>query len=188
MTTVCLVRHNETDWNSEGRYQGREDIVLNANGKIQADCCANYLKQYEWDFIVTSPLKRAKETAYIISEKIGTIDVLGISDFTERDYGAASGLTVQERANKFPDGNIPGQEDWQHLKERSMNALINIVNKYEGMRIIIISHGGVINSILLVISNGEIGTGKTKLKNACMNTIHYIDGCCEIELYKETGS
>ncbi|MDB5085743.1 MAG: yhfR, partial [Bacilli bacterium] len=71
MTTVCLVRHGETDWNAEGRLQGRQDTELNENGRKQAKLAGIHLKNEQWDAIVTSPLKRAKETAQIIATELG---------------------------------------------------------------------------------------------------------------------
>lgn len=187
MTTVCVIRHGETDWNCAGRIQGREDIELNEKGKAQAKSCANYLKQFQqWDIIVTSPLKRARETAQIISAQLGSIPVTEIYDFTERDFGVASGLTAQEAETKFPDGNVLGWEEFDVLKNRAMNAMKNIVDKYEGMNIIVISHGGLINSILSYITDGDIGTGKTILKNMCINRFNYDGENWELELFNYT--
>ena len=186
MTTICLIRHGETDWNYEGRLQGRENIELNENGRFQANCCANYLTLYSWDVIVTSPLKRARETAQIISEKTGIKAIVEIEELVERDYGKASGLTVQERKEMFPDGNVEGQEDWNHLKDRAMNAITHLVGRYTGKRMIVVSHGGVINAILSAITNGEIGTGKTVLKNACVNILHFDGEKWKIELCNHT--
>ena len=52
---ICLIRHGETDWNVIGRLQGREDIPLNENGKIQARQCGLSLKSMNWTAIITSP-------------------------------------------------------------------------------------------------------------------------------------
>lgn len=67
---ICLVRHGETEWNSEGILQGKTDIPLNDLGIQQAEECADYLSQFQWDVVITSPLKRAKQTAEIINKKI----------------------------------------------------------------------------------------------------------------------
>ncbi|MDS8744534.1 histidine phosphatase family protein, partial [Streptococcus pneumoniae] len=68
MTTICLIRHGETEWNKIGRIQGTTDVPLNEKGKLQAQACGSHLMNKAWDVIVTSPLKRAKETAAIINE------------------------------------------------------------------------------------------------------------------------
>ncbi len=61
MTNVYFLRHGETDWNLEGRTQGRTDIPLNRNGELQAKESGEALKYKEIDVIITSPLKRAKK-------------------------------------------------------------------------------------------------------------------------------
>lgn len=61
MTNVYFLRHGETDWNLEGRTQGRTDIPLNRNGELQAKESGEALKDKEIDVIITSPLKRAKK-------------------------------------------------------------------------------------------------------------------------------
>ena len=66
---ICIVRHGETDWNLDGRIQGQMDIPLNSNGRIQAELCATAINFEKWDVIVSSTLKRAKETAEIIANK-----------------------------------------------------------------------------------------------------------------------
>ena len=71
ITKICIVRHGETDWNAQGRLQGRTDIPLNENGKVQAMKCGEFLAQNNWDAVITSPLKRARETAEIIANYMG---------------------------------------------------------------------------------------------------------------------
>ena len=54
MTTICLVRHGETDWNRLGKYQGREDVPLNDTGRDQARVTGRFLSRSAWDAIVSS--------------------------------------------------------------------------------------------------------------------------------------
>lgn len=187
MTTVCLIRHGETDWNREDRLQGREDVKLNDNGRRQALSCVAFLKQHSWDSIITSPLERAKETAYIIGKNICVKNIYEVHDFIERDFGAASGLLYNERKLRFPDGKIEGQEDRVTLTNRVMSALTKVANENNNKKIIIVSHGGVINSILAAITNNEIGSGKTKLKNTCLNLLNFSDGKWKIEFFNLTA-
>lgn len=64
---IYIVRHGQTDWNVEGKYQGRIDIELNVNGINQAKQISEKLKDIKFDKIFSSPLKRALQTAIIIS-------------------------------------------------------------------------------------------------------------------------
>src|SRR5512145_1907871 len=120
MTTICIIRHGETDWNSSGRLQGCEDIELNELGRLQAARLAAYLSKQKWDVIISSPLKRAYETARIIASHLSLPEIEQMEGLRERDYGAASGLLPDERHNRFPDGIIPGQEEFEHLRERAI--------------------------------------------------------------------
>ncbi len=184
-TVLCIVRHGETDWNAQGRLQGREDIELNESGREQALRIASYLKREQWDAVVSSPLKRAYETARIIAREL-SVSEIGIEEqITERDYGAASGLWPEERRSRFPDG-IPGQEDFEVLRQRAMAGLENIVNDHPGKRIVVISHGALTNSILYTLSGGEFGSFKTRLKNGCINQITLLNGTWTVDFYNKT--
>jgi uncharacterized phosphatase len=110
VTYLCLVRHGETDWNSLGKLQGRADIPLNKIGVLQAEECREVLKSSKWDVIITSPLKRAKETAEIINKELKS-PIVEMVDFIERYYGDAEVMTVKERLSTFPNRNYPKQED-----------------------------------------------------------------------------
>ena len=70
MTHLVLIRHGETDWNVEGRYQGQADPPLNAHGVAQSKELAEHLEIYGLDFLYSSPLKRAAQTAQIVSERL----------------------------------------------------------------------------------------------------------------------
>lgn len=111
-----MIRHGETDWNSLGRLQGRTDIPLNSKGILQAKECRQFSTNYEWDVIITSPLKRAKETAEIIN-KYSNIPLIEMDGFLERYYGDAEGMTAEERLTAFTNRNYPNQEDRDALNK-----------------------------------------------------------------------
>jgi uncharacterized phosphatase len=186
MTTICIIRHGETDWNSSGRLQGCEDIELNDQGRLQAAILAAYLSSQSWDVIISSPLKRACETARIIASYISIPNLILHEGLRERDYGEASGLLPDERHNRFPEGIIPGQEEFEHLRERAMRALDEIAEQHSGKRIIVVSHGAFTNSILYTISSGEFGSFKTRLKNGCLNLIVRSNNQWSVTYYNKT--
>ena len=180
-TTICLIRHGETDWNAQKRCQGREDIDLNNSGESQAAEIAKHLRKVNWDVVISSPLKRAATTARIIAQEL-ELELITINDkFIERDYGIASGLTFEQWKQSFPDSHIPGREDDETLKERVLDGLDEVVDKYKN--ILLVSHGAVINSLLKTISNGAIDIGETNIKNACINIIRYDGDMYTIDLY-----
>lgn len=172
MTQICLVRHGETDWNKEGRLQGRTDIPLNSIGRDQAMRCGYYLAESEWDIIISSPLLRAKQTAEILSLLLQK-PLITLEAFIERDYGEAEGLSAVERIRRFPNRLYPGQETRDVLTKRVMEGISFLHSRYCNNRIVLVAHGAVINTILAVISEGQIGSGKTTLHNACLSKIQF---------------
>jgi uncharacterized phosphatase len=183
---ICLIRHGETDWNIAGRLQGREDVPLNKNGELQAMNCGLALSKQTWKAVITSPLLRAKQTADIIAGVLGIREVYKDFDLIERDYGKASGLTPEERAELFPDGKFEGIENWEPLRDRICGAVIRNTEKFLPESIIIVSHGGAINSVLAELSGHEIGTGKTRLKNACINMLTYEERTLKIKFFNKS--
>lgn len=170
ITTICLVRHGETKWNALGKLQGSTDIPLNKRGVLQAEECGRFLKTEKWDVMITSPLLRAKQTAHIINEYIH-VPMIEMPAFKERSYGDAEGLMPKERQALFPDGIYPNQEDRISLTKRVIDGLTEINRRFPNEKVLLVAHGAVINAILYELSKGEIGSGKTKLINACISNI-----------------
>lgn len=184
MTLICLVRHGETEWNALKKIQGRTDIPLNEVGKKQAIACSRFLSAFQWDTIVTSPLQRAKQTAEIINESL-KIPLIVLDDFIERNYGDIEGLTIEERASMFPDFQCNNQESIEFVKKRVIEGLDKLHELYPRNNIIIVAHGGVINIILSILSNGEIGTGKSRLSNGSLSHIHNYEGQWKVKNYNQ---
>ncbi len=184
ITTICLIRHGETDWNAQRRIQGRTDIPLNEKGIQQARECRDFLKNSEWDLIITSPLKRAKQTAEIINEALN-IDVIEMDEFIEKSFGDVEGMTLQERRSAYPDRNYPNQEDDEAFSSRIQKGIEKIQEKYEHGKVILVAHGAVISTLLAILSDGKIGTGKTRLGNACISNIHFHEGMWLIKDYNQ---
>ncbi|MCI1881762.1 MAG: histidine phosphatase family protein [Sporolactobacillus sp.] len=171
MTVICLVRHGETDWNAKGKLQGREDVPLNSHGEAQAMRVGEYLQGSLFAAVFTSPLLRAKETALIVNHYVGHLPLIVSDKFTEKSYGAASGMTVDQRDRHFPDGRIPGMEPFERVAARVSAGLADIKGQYPHDSVLLVAHGGLINVILSLYSDGKIGTGKTKLYNTCISHI-----------------
>jgi uncharacterized phosphatase len=154
-----------------GKLQGREDIPLNERGEQQAMIVGRYLRGSTFSAVYSSPLLRAKETALICNHYVGHLPLFVNSNFIEKDYGRASGMTVNERDSHFPDGHIPGMEPFSSIQKRVMAGLDQIRGRYQDESVLLVAHGGLINVILATLSSGEIGTGKTKLFNTCISHI-----------------
>ncbi|MGI2326832.1 histidine phosphatase family protein [Planococcus sp. YIM B11945] len=171
MTIICLVRHGETDWNAEGRLQGSMDIPLNQNGIMQAKACSEHLQEVPWDFVVTSPLQRAKDTAEIINGNLN-LPLIVMDEFMERHFGDAEGMTLEDRRAIFPDKKYPNQETKLSLNTRLMEGIKKINDQFANSRVLLVAHGAVIDAILNAFSVGEEETF-TRLQNGCISHIHF---------------
>lgn len=158
MTTICLIRHGETAWNLEGRFQGRLDVPLNETGRSQAQDAAKVVQMKEWDLIFSSPLSRAYQTAEIVAQAVGIDEVQTCDEFAERDLGTASGHLYTEMDAKYPDGAFPGLETLDDLQTRVMRGFEMTVCRHLGKRIIIVAHAYSLNAILYTLSRGQVGT------------------------------
>lgn len=186
MTSVCLLRHGETDWNALGKLQGKTDIPLNQNGVKQAEESRAYLKDFEWDLIITSPLKRAKSTAEIINQDLD-LQLVEMEDFIERSFGEAEGLTKEERNTQFPKGNYPNMETREELQKRIQIGIDKIRVNYSDKKVLLVAHGAVINAILTLFSDGQIGSDKTLLLNACISNIEYVEEKWQVHDYNQVS-
>lgn len=96
-----ILRHGQTDLNRERRYQGSMDPPLNTLGIDQARRAASLLPE-SIDVLVSSPMRRALQTAEIISRHSG-VPVRVMPEFRERAFGVFEGLSKPEVKNLFPD-------------------------------------------------------------------------------------
>jgi len=182
---ICLIRHGETEWNSLGKFQGREDIPLNKNGIEQIQRAAHYLKKSRWDEIISSPLARAKMSAEIIRAEIGLQIIHEENDFMERDLGRISGMTKEEAERNFPDGNYEGLEPQEELQDRTINALTKWIRTFNEKNIIIMTHGAAINSLLTNLSGNKIEMGKAIPNNACITLLEKQGDTISIVFYNK---
>lgn len=111
--SIFLLRHGQTDWNNIDRCQGHTDIPLNETGKKMIEQVAVIFKRDigDIDYIVSSPLSRAYESALIFSNSIGYKEEIIIDElFIERSFDLAEGLLGEEIKLKFPNFDIPEME------------------------------------------------------------------------------
>lgn len=172
MTTFLFVRHGETDWNRELRFQGSRDIPLNDEGRAQARRLGEAWAE-GGDLLFSSPLSRARETAEILGRIRGWALRGTDARLVERHYGQGEGLTLAERKERFPDGVIPDVEPASSLHARARSFLDSMTLEHPGRTLVVVSHGGFINVVLSLVSRGEVGTGKTVLANASVSRVEY---------------
>ena len=159
MVKFYFVRHGETDWNAQGRFQGIENIPLNETGLLQAENCGKGFEQcgISFDYIVSSPLDRAKVTAEKIAEYVGIdpADVQIDKRLIERDFGEISGRKREDRERMFNDGKDYGMEPEAEVIGRMQQVMeaysdINSVGRTlsDTMHVIMVTHGASIRALL----------------------------------------
>lgn len=183
---IYLIRHGETDWNLQGKVQGREDIPLNDTGRMQAKKCADALHNTSVKTIVTSPLVRAVETSNIISTSFADAKVIIDDGLIERDFGDMSGMTYDRRKYFDRFGNEETMEPLDKLSKRLLDCIHKYAADYSDQDIVMVSHGAAINSVIMVLSEGEKGSGKTRLKNACISVLTYDDNRLQLDSFNLT--
>jgi broad specificity phosphatase PhoE len=154
-TTIALVRHGETDWNRERRFQGHNDTPLNDAGLAQAEELAERLDGQAFSVAYASPLARAAQTAEILARRLG-IEVRHDPGLKEVDVGSWGGLTVPEVEARFPDGygrwhdwRVTGWDDgetYDALSRRVVAALRDIAARHVGEHVLAVTHGGPIRA------------------------------------------
>jgi broad specificity phosphatase PhoE len=170
MGNLIVVRHGETNYNVEGRYTGSTDIELNEKGYEQARILAEKLKDISIDIIISSTLKRAKETARIISNEM-KLPVIETNELVEKCVGVYEGLTREEAKNKYPlmwEANSPeGAETLETVEKRVHKVLHTILNDYsEDKNVLIVTHGYISKIIYKYFNNAsEADFSKYVLKN-----------------------
>ena len=180
-TVIGLLRHGQTNWNIDFRLQGVTDIPLNETGIEQAKVAGAVLASAvergdSWDLILSSPLSRARDTAVMVGEAIGLSGVSIEDLLLERSFGEAEGLSHEEWKSKYSDTNhVPGGESLEQLEARSWILLQRLLDHHEGKRVLTVSHGALIRTLLRLVSKGEFPREGERLGNACLSVFEYTD-------------
>jgi len=157
VTEIILVRHGETEWNTQQIFRGRIDIELNETGIRQAELLAKHLSQLEIHAIYSSPLKRALKTAETIASyhNLNVEIAPGLIDF---DFGEWQGRPHQEVKDNYKELYVKwikhphqvkmrGGESLDDVRKRAISVVDNVISKYEGT-IALVSHR-VVNKVLI---------------------------------------
>jgi broad specificity phosphatase PhoE len=164
-TTIIFIRHGLTDWNEEGRWQGNEDIPLNATGIAQAKALGQRLANWPIQTLYSSDLKRAAQTAAILGKAVN-LQPIHDRSWRERDVGAFQGLTWEEIKIQYPNefqdmrtGNIdpPHGEDSYALHHRAVTAFSALASRHSGQMVAVVSHGGFLHTTLLHVLGLPVG-------------------------------
>ncbi len=177
---LLFVRHGQTDFNKNKLPQGQEiDAPLNETGIQQAEVAAASLPG-NIDFIVSSPLRRAFQTATILNKKLGATILLN-DDIKELRYGALAGHTWPEIEVLTGDHDVHqkdidiafdyrahGGDSAEDLKQRVAKFVTEMKTEYPSKTILVASHGGVIDAMHILYPQAQ----RIEADNA---TIHEFD-------------
>ena len=188
---LLLVRHGETDWNQQGRYQGQIDVSLNENGRLQSEKVAEFLKDVAIDKVFCSSLLRAKETAEIILRHHQNINLELNDGFKEINHGAWEAKVETDIEQEFPGGlqqwhqtpeefQMPDGENLQEVWQRTIEVYESIIEtalKNKLNTILVVAHGGT-NQILLchILGLSSKHFWNFRQSNCALNVIDYPKG------------
>lgn len=156
---ILLVRHGETDWNREQRFQGQIDVPLNSDGHLQAQKTAQFLQSVKIDRAFSSPLLRPKQTAEAILTDRG-IELTLIDDLKEISHGLWEGKLEREIKEEFPGElerwqrepdrvQMPGGENLQQVWLRAAHAWQQILQATQpGETVLVVAHDAVNKALL----------------------------------------
>jgi probable phosphoglycerate mutase len=158
---LLLVRHGETDWNRNGQFQGQIDVPLNDNGREQGKKAAEFLKDVQLDFAVTSPMLRPKETAELILKSHPNLELQLEHEFKEISHGLWEGCYEPDIEQSYPGlleqwkiapetVQMPEGENLEQVWERVAIAWNKIVQSYhqQTVTVLVVAHDAVNKAIL----------------------------------------
>ncbi|MDA1001416.1 MAG: histidine phosphatase family protein [bacterium] len=181
---LYLLRHGETAWNAERRIQGVSDTPLNEVGRAQAEALVTALKDRPIEFVATSPLRRARETAEILAEAL-SVSIEEVPGLSELDQGELEGKKIeelQEGYNGFFDlwertpaaVRMPGGETLGELQERAWAAMEELRERHAGRTFAAVSHNLAISTILCRILGMDLNQiRRLRQHNASLNIVEH---------------
>jgi uncharacterized phosphatase len=183
-TVFGLLRHGQTDWNIEFLLQGVTDIPMNETGIEQIKMAAKAIKAEDWDIVLTSPLSRARQTAEIIADHVGFPKIVEKELLIERSFGEAEGLSHEQWRARYSNlDEIPGGESRSQLAARSKLLLDTVAAELMGKKVLAISHGALIRSLLATVSNNELPRDGERLGNASLNVVSHFESTWKVVNY-----
>lgn len=196
MTRVILVRHGQTQWNNELKYQGHSDIDLSETGIRQAELVGKRLADEPIQAVYASDLGRALQTAHRIASLHG-LTVNPLTALREFHFGEWEGLTHVQISQRWPEAcaeffrnpdeiRVPGGETFGELKLRAQQAVESIVARHPDQTVAVVSHGGTIRTIICAALGIHLNrVWGIRLDNTAVNVIEYDKESCMLTLLND---
>lgn len=162
-TQITIIRHGETHWNLEQKYQGQLDSDLTGKGIRQVKKTAQLLKNKPFDVFYSSDLGRAVESAEILNHDLN-LDITLCPELRERNFGVIQGMSKETIAQQYPElyrqlnfhnvnFSVDDGETFQAFYERVIKSMVHIEKQNRGQRILIMAHGGILNCLFRYIND-----------------------------------
>lgn len=198
MTRIILVRHGETTWNIEGRFQGQIDTPLSERGLKQGQLLAKGLENIPIDLCIASPLSRAYDTCKFCAD-LHNLPVATDERLLEINHGSWEGVLAPDIAKNYPElleqwhtaphlVTMPeGGESLEDVRSRARAAFDEYVAKYPDKTILVAAHDAVNKAIICdIMGMGQEHFWQIKQDNTCINVLEY-NGSWRVVLLNSTN-
>lgn len=156
VTTVVVIRHGETTWGAVGRYAGREDVELTDRGREQAAAVAERVAPLHPDVVLSSPLRRCRDTAAVISARVPDVQLR--EELSDGTLGEWTGHTAEQIGQRWPeqfaawrsnaDARPPGGESFTEIRTRVSRLLTDVLNEHAGRVVVLVTHSATTKMLL----------------------------------------
>ncbi len=198
MGQLLIVRHGETEWNTEGRVQGHTDVALSQRGEAQAQELSRRLRNVTIDAAYSSDLSRAAETArHILADRKVKLNLT--PRLRERYHGVFEGLNVDERQTRYPeqfaaslvmdlDFAPEGGENVRQTSARMAPIMDEIKSKHLEETVLIVGHGGSLRAGLVTLMGLPIEANwRFVMHNCGLSIIDTYSDNAVMRLYNDTS-
>jgi probable phosphoglycerate mutase len=198
VTELLFIRHGETDWNRQQRFQGQIDVPLNATGLAQATRMAQRLAADRHDALFSSDLQRACETAAPLGAA-WRMPPLALPGFREQNFGVLEGLDVPTIQARHPDlwqrwlehradFALPGGESLRQFHTRVMAAVRELAAAHAGARLAVVTHGGVLDMLWRSAHGQSLdGLRVCEIPNTGLNRLRWVNGGLQVEVWADAA-
>jgi probable phosphoglycerate mutase len=207
MTEFLLIRHGETDWNRELRFQGQIDVPLNDIGLLQAQRLQQRFEDalVAWQAegrvptrLISSDLVRAQQTAQAVAQALGQACVIE-TGLREQCFGVFEGLRATDIQTQHPDAwqqwlkfdahyAVEGAESTQVFHDRVIAAMAQLAQQHAGERLVVVTHGGVLDMIWRHARALSLhGPRVCDIPNAGVNQVAWRDATLQILDWADTA-
>ncbi|GLZ13921.1 hypothetical protein Acsp04_41560 [Actinomadura sp. NBRC 104425] len=198
--TTLLLRHGDTPLSPQKRFSGVSEVGLSADGVAQAQAAARRLAERGGiSAVLSSPLRRARQTAEIVADGLGGCPVLVDDDLRETDFGEWEGLTFEEVRAAWPDEAAawssdpavapPGGESFADTLTRLQRVRARVVERLPAGTVLLVSHVGAIKTLVVMALRAPLASmHRMFLDSACLSEIDWFrDGTAVVRVFNDTA-